>query len=202
MYLSLNELQNMTTFHFPTVIPLLRHGLNTAVSILSCEKCPAQPFSTIQNVMSLGALLTAIGERYFRALEAINAEAKLREQTGEKKAFRVGDPNPELYHMHTGTPDCPMGFTIELEPKEWRKLSKRAIRAEVFGGGSNPNPLCSVLDKMEERQHTWHEQGDPEIKKLFGVHEDAQGNCLVPEGAQCIRMINQVRRMIKNMDWD
>lgn len=152
-------------------------------------------------MLSLISLLTAIAERWHKALAAIDSETQLLETTGQKKAFRLGDADPNLVHLHTGTPDCPMAFTIDLEPKEWRKLSKRAIKSEVFGGSTNPNPLVALLDRMEERQHRWHRAGNVEAEKMFGPGCGKQNEPVEGRDAHCVRLITQVRRMVGSLDW-
>jgi hypothetical protein len=199
MYLTLTELQTLPSFSFPAVIPPLRHAMNTTSSIIHCEKCPQGVFSTIQNVQSLSALLSAIAERLHRVLFNIEEEAERLERTGEKKPFRVGDSSPALQHLHTGTPDCPMGFNIHLDGKDWKALAKKALRTEVMGGGSNPTPFNGLLDQFEERQHRWHksDRNMDERKRIFGEH-----NMCRPGDAQCVRTINHIRVMINQMQWD
>lgn len=199
MYLTLTELQTLPSFAFPAVIPPLRQAMNTASSIIHCEKCPQGTFSTIQNVQSLTALLAAIAERIHRVLFGIEEEAERLELTGEKKPFRVGDNSPQLQHLHTGTPDCPMGFNIHLDGKDWKALAKKALRTEVMGGGSNPTPFTDLLDQFEERQHRWHKSdlNLEERKRIFGEHSMCR-----PGDAQCVRSINHVRAMITQMQWE
>ena len=199
MYLTLTELQTLSSFSFPAVVPPLRQAMSTASSIIHCDKCPKGTFSAIQNVQSLSALLAAIGERFHRVLFDIESEADRLERTGEKKPFRVGDNNPALQHLHTGTLDCPMGFNIQLEPKDWKALAKKALQTEVLGGGSNSTPFTTLLDQFEERQHRWHMNHDnlEERIRIFGEH-----NMCRPGDAQCVRTINQVRNMIAQMKWE
>jgi hypothetical protein len=173
--------------------------MTTVSSIMNCEQCPRNTFTLIQNVQSLTSLLSAIGERFHRVLKEIDAEAKRLERTGEKKAFRMGDSNPQLQHLHTGTPDCPLGYSLELEAKDWKIFAKKALRTEVLGGGSNPRPLTVILDQFEQRQLRGHsdEAKKQEFVQLFG----AQNVCR-SDDAMCIRHINQIRGMINNMQWD
>ncbi|KAF2189498.1 hypothetical protein K469DRAFT_658388 [Zopfia rhizophila CBS 207.26] len=201
MYLTLTDLQTMTSFAFPGVVPTLRQAINTASLIMQCEKCPKEPFSAIQNVMTLSSLLSALAARFHKVLHEIDIEADRLERTGEKKPFRIGDTNPALQHLHTGTPDCPMSFNIELEAKDWRQLAKKALKTEVLGGGSNPTPLSTLLDQMEARQRRWHTDNTnhEERARIFGSQNmcSAKGN-----DATCLRMVNQVRGMVANMVWE
>jgi hypothetical protein len=156
-------------------------------------------------MLALTSLLSAIAERYHKALQAIDADAAAQQRSGTKKQFHVGDADPGLQHLHTGTPDCPMRFVVELEPAEWRKFAKCAVRKEVYGGGANPRPLVGILNEMEERQKRWHDglSGTPG-KGLFGAtckvrqREREMGG---KEEANCLLMIKQVRRMINALDF-
>ncbi|KAF2472140.1 uncharacterized protein BDR25DRAFT_284635 [Lindgomyces ingoldianus] len=201
MYLTLSDLQAMTSFSFPAVIPKLRHAMRAVSVIVHCEKCPKEPFSAIQNVLTISSLLSALAERFHKVLHEIDQECKRLEQSGEKKQFRVGDNNPAHQHLHTGTLDCPMGFDIELEAKEWKQLTKKALKTEVLGGGSNPIPLSSLIDQMEERQRGWHTNrpNHEERARIFG----AQNMCSSKgDDATCLRMITQVRTMVNHMAWE
>ena len=199
MYLALTELQALDSFAFPAVIPVIRKAMHSAWCIIRCEKCPVDNFSAIQNVQSLSALLAAIGERFHRILQNIDQENERLEANGEKKPFRVGDNSIENAHLHTGTFDCPMGFDIELEPREWNRLSKKALRTEGWGGGGNPVPLNSLLDQFEARQNRWHadESNIEERRKVFGDYNHCK-----PGDAHCVRMIRMTRAVVENMKWE
>ncbi|KAK3204039.1 hypothetical protein GRF29_106g1427830 [Pseudopithomyces chartarum] len=141
MYLSLTDLQSLNDFSFPAVITRIRPALATASTIVHCPKCPMDVFSAMQNIQSLNSLLGAIAQRFHKVLTAIDEEAARLEQAGEKKPFRVGDNSPQNAHLHTGTTDCPMGYDLNLDPQDWKKLAKLALKTEVLGGGHNPMPF-------------------------------------------------------------
>ncbi|PVI02044.1 hypothetical protein DM02DRAFT_317477 [Periconia macrospinosa] len=203
MYLTVSDLQTITNFSFPQVVPRLRSAITAASTILHCPICPKQPFAAIQNVQSLSALLSAIAERYHRVLTEIATAAERAEAAGEKKSFRVGDNSPENRHLHTGTPDCPMGFDIELAPKDWSRMCKAALKTEVLGGGKYQTPLVKLLDEMEERQHRWHEDKTTRSKERSDMFGTPTGKCLGKDGeALCMRMANSVRVMVSAMKWE
>jgi len=200
MYLTVTDLQSINNFTFPAVVPRLRHALTTASNIVNCPKCPSDTFSAIQNIQCLNSLLSALGQRFHNVLAEIDAEARRCESTGTKKSFRIGDNNPENMHLHTGSPDCPMSYNVELEPKEWKRLAKKMLRTEVEGGGSNPTPLMAVIEQLESRQVIWHQNPDihgEERERLYG----SISSC-VPGEMQCLRTVNQVRGMVGRMDWE
>lgn len=201
MYLTMTELQTMSTFAFPAVIHTQRHAMSAASSLIHCPKCPTATLSVIQNVQSLGALLSTIAERFHKILSEIDVQAEELERTGQKKEFRLGDSDPTNQYLHTGMPDCPMGFDIQLDGKDWKALTKKALKSEVLGGGSSRISLAALLDEFEQRQLRWHESGNnrEERIKIFG----AENTCGVMEGpSPCQHMINQVRAMIRSMQWE
>lgn len=172
--------------------------MDTASTIMHCKRCPSELSTSMQNTQSLSALLFSIAERFHKILKAIDAEAAELERKGEKKAFRFGDSNPLNQHLHTATPDCPMGFNVDLDGKDWKVLAKKIVKTEVLG--SNPNSFTSLLDQFEKRQGDWH--SDPETmderKSIFGDQ-----NCQRTHGEPtCIRMIGSVRGMVATMKWD
>ncbi len=152
----------------------MRKAMNTLDGLIHCTECPKETFTAIQNVQSVASLFKAIIERFSKVLRQVDTEAAHLEQTGEKKAFRVGDNSPGLMHLHTGTLDCPMGFNVDLEAKDWKRLVKTALKTEVYGGGSNPRPLTDLLKEAEIRQMAWHKiMGSlPEREQMFPGSKD------------------------------
>lgn len=189
-YLTLTDLQTIPSFSFPQTIPPLRRATRTISSLLSCPTCPLDAFRASQNTSSLSSLFRALTARYAALLAAIDAEATHLQHTNATKPFRIGDASAALAHLHTGTPDCPMGFDVPLQPAVWRVLVKAALRTEVLGGGSNAEPLGVLLDEAEARQTRWRAQG------VFGEGEDGAevlGACL---GSA------HVRRALGALVWD
>jgi DNA-binding transcriptional regulator GbsR (MarR family) len=121
MYLTLTELQSITAFSFPQTNIPLRKAMGVLSDLIHCPQCPKDTFSAIQNISSIAALCKAIIERFNKVLMAIDAEAERLERNGQKKPYRVAEINPELQNLHTGTHDCPIGFNIEVEPKDWKR---------------------------------------------------------------------------------
>lgn len=114
-------------------------------------------------------------------LYEVDLEAARLVERGVKKSYRIGDNSAALAHMHTGTPDCPMGIDIDLEPADWQRLAKTAIRMEVHGGGGRAVWLLGLLDEVEKRQQRWHhhvEFQSEERMRLFGnMKPSADGTC-------------------------
>ncbi|KAJ4361608.1 hypothetical protein N0V95_001684, partial [Ascochyta clinopodiicola] len=116
----------LPTLSFPRAIIPLRSAMSTISSVLHCPTCPLDLFSAIQNVSSLASLFKALVARFSKVLSEIDREAQLLRDQGKKKPYRIGDNDPALAHLHTGTLDCPLGFDVELEPEVWRILAKKA----------------------------------------------------------------------------
>lgn len=92
-----------------------------------------------------------------------------------------------------------MGFNIELEAKDWKRLAKTAVRGEVHGNGSNSRPLLQLLQEVTERQKRWHEncaQGDHMHSSLFRPHDHDHKKSCEALGAE------RLRQSIENMNWD
>ncbi|KAH7095792.1 hypothetical protein FB567DRAFT_39947 [Paraphoma chrysanthemicola] len=200
MYLTLSELQSVSSFAFPKVVIPLRKAMGVLSDLIHCPQCPKETFSAIQNIQSIVSLCKAIVERFHKVLLEIDAEADRLHQNGEKKPFRIGDNSPENHHLHTGTLDCPMGFNIDIGPREWQRLAKTALRTEIHGGGSNPRPLLQLIKEAEERQKKWHEDKEyctAERRHLLGERspDDAKKKCEAL-GA------DHIRRVIDNLQWE
>jgi hypothetical protein len=199
-YLTLSELQSVPSFSFPQVIVPLRKAMSAISDLIHCDLCPKEPFTAIQNVQSIVSLFKAVVERFNKVLIGVDNEASELESTGRKKPYRIGDNNPALFHLHTGTLDCPMGFNIELEAKDWRRIVKTALKTEVYGGGSNPRPLLDLVKESEGRQDRWHENKllwTDEMKRLHGREHE----CGKTQGCEALGA-RHTRRTIDNLRWD
>jgi hypothetical protein len=194
MYLTLSTLQTRTDFGFPAVLPTLRSALATTTNVLKCEQCPKQPMTAMQNVMLLTTLLTTITDSYRKLILAIDVEAKRAKESGELKGFRVGDNSMERMHLHTGTPDCPMGFDIELDGEEWRKFARSVVKADVDGSRSGSRSIMGLANQLDERQRQWHSDPTKEEARKAMTGE----NCVPREGEwSCLKMVDMIRRHIE-----
>ncbi|KAF2131408.1 hypothetical protein P153DRAFT_364996 [Dothidotthia symphoricarpi CBS 119687] len=170
-YLTVTDLQSVSTFSFPLVIQPLRKAMATLETLVHCSICPLDPFSAIQNIASFSALFRAITSRFSKVLHEVDLEAARLAERGAKKSYRIGDNSTALMHMHTGTPDCPMGFDVDLEPQDWKRLVKTALRMEVYGGAGRALWLMGLLSEAEQRQKRWHSEGEfqcEERRRLVG----------------------------------
>lgn len=200
MYLTVTELQTVQSFAFPAIVIPLRKAMGVLSDLIHCPQCPKDNFTAIQNIQSIVSLCKAIVERFNKVLTDIDKEAERLEETGQKKPYRIGDNSPENLHLHTGGIDCPMGFNIDVEPKDWKKLAKTALKTEVYGRGSNQNPLLKLISEAEQRQQRWHENAANQCSdrgSLFG--EQLPHN--VKKSCEALGS-NHIRRMIDNLKWE
>ncbi|KAI9827485.1 MAG: hypothetical protein M1832_004835 [Thelocarpon impressellum] len=145
--LALSQIQDMQAT-FPVSLTVLRAAMRTATTTISCRQCDSAAFApSFQNTMLLGTLLPLIAEGYGRVLSWVDAEAA----TGKKKTMRMGEQSAETTSMHTGMPDCPMGFEIEMYAPEWRRLTRRVVLKDVTGSDSIASASSSGNDGSQER---------------------------------------------------
>ena len=167
IHFTLSELQFMTNFGFPMALKPLTNGKRTASEVLQCSQCLKDGSSAMQNTMLLTTLLSVLLNHYRKVLVSIEEDAARIEAASGTIPFRMGDNSPALQHLHDGTPDCPVGFNIDLAPQEWRYLAKRAFRAEVKGASVHGDgSIVDIITQLETRQRKWHEDWH------------ARGNCL------------------------
>lgn len=151
----------------------------------------------MQNILHLTTLLTSITDYYRKLLEAINVEAARATETGEKKRFRMGDSSPGKAHLHTGTLDCPMGFSVDLDGSEWKTLARKVVAGDVFvpDPGVHQITVLGLADMIEKRQLRWHEDRD-----MHEMREHFVGNgvrCVPKDGEfHCLKMVGVVRRHV------
>ncbi|KAI8936306.1 hypothetical protein NX059_006724 [Plenodomus lindquistii] len=199
-YLTLSNLQSLPTFSFPLIIPPLRTAMSAISALLHCPTCLLDPFTATQNIQSITSLFRALTSRFSKALLDINAEAARLALNNEKKPFRMGDNSPMLAHLHTGTLDCPMGFNIDLEATDWKKIAKAALRMEVWGGNNGGVCLVGLLGDSEVRQRCWHKN-----KEMWGEemrHLSREGE-KCPEGKSCESLgAEHIRRAIEGLNWE
>jgi hypothetical protein len=196
MYLTLSSLQAQAEFNFPEVLPKLRSALATTTNVLKCEECPRQVTTAMQNVMLLTTLLTSVTDCYQKLISSIEVEAERVKESGETKNFRMGDNAPERMHLHTGTLDCPMGFDIELDGEEWRKLARKVVKADLEGSRSGTSSIMGLTDMLTERQKQWHSDPVREVARCSTTAEKS-----VPQDGEysCLKMVDMIRRHVAGL---
>lgn len=191
LYLALSSLQSLPPPSFPLTSGNLKIATNTARDVLRCRICPKAFNSAFQNMSLLGTLLPLIIMEYAKLLHHIDEKSA----SGESTSFRMGESNPALLHLHTGTPDCPLGFDLELSGVEWRMTARKVIRQQVLGIRADDGSLNSLIDELEERQHAWHNTPYPHNVMSYTPV------CATDEEKEtergCLRVIRNLRRSIE-----
>ncbi|KAK7634590.1 hypothetical protein IWX48DRAFT_534633 [Phyllosticta citricarpa] len=201
MYLTLTSLHSLSSHEFPFVLPTLRSAINTIAAVIPCPQCPKRPVTATQNLHMLISLLLSVVESLRAALAAIDAEAARVEAIGATKALAMADAEMPM-HMHTGTPDCPARFNMELSGPDWRTFVRKALRDQIVGSPQYPGErtLYGAVVSLENRQRRWHE--DPELhrmrQKMFGEHA-AHIDQMQPESRLCVKSVEQLRLAIDNL---
>jgi hypothetical protein len=185
---TLSSLQAMKTFHFPTSLWTLRNAIHGVATVIECPICPKERGSSMQNILLLQTVLTCLLERYHGLLAFIDAQAERTESV----PIRIGDRSRENQHLHTFTPDCPMGVTINLEGREWRVLARKAIKDQIEGPGET---LLGLMDILEARQEKWHDGPEMEKMRHFSVCNDDSNH----KKKSCISHLQEIRRQASRL---
>lgn len=230
LYLTLSSLATMDpAFSFPTALQPLREAMSTALQAISCPICPTLFITGLQNVQLLNALLMSLTERFSRILSSITAESNALEfhnsttpspSKHKTKTFRLADLSTPG-HMHSGGPSCAAAFSLSFTPAEWRKMAKKAVKAEVYGpqDGSECCPyLLGLITQMEKRQERMHksppsldhprDKTGSLISRTFsmgpecGSGEGMGSNAHEKGEHLCLKMLAGTRKMVDGLDWD
>lgn len=192
MYLAVSDLSGSHIDSFPAFLAPIRTGIRTASEMLVCGTCNGDMDSFRQNILLINTLLTAIASRCRKVFQEIDAEAARAQSLGLKKPFRMGDPSPDLRHLHTGTSECPLGMDVELDASQWHSVVYSAVKSLIYDKGDERQTLESILSRYEERQNTWHSLSMKHYPESFCVPES--------DGSYtCVRLTQQIRDMVAEL---
>lgn len=152
LYSTLAAFQSLPAPSFPFSLAALRTARQCGYKVVRCETCPQKYNTAVQNSMLLCTLLHLVTNEYGRLLRHIDE----RSQSEEHIEFRAAEPSMFFDPRHTGTPDCPMAVTIELDGDEWRVLARKAVKQEVVGGFKTGESIINLVREMRDRQLLWH----------------------------------------------
>jgi len=202
MYLSLSSLQSMQECVFPGTLHSVREAIATAWAVLECVHCPQRFLTALHNVQMLGMFLMTVAERYHRVMDWIEQEQHRATAANEKLSFQLGDLNCSTTHLHTG--DCIGGFVVNLDPLEWRKLTKRVVRDEVRGTEvTRCSSLIGLLDALVARQKQWHFNLPPtDMPRNIWITNNNPPIELVEKDATCLRLAREARSLIEKIDYE
>ncbi|KAL8766440.1 MAG: hypothetical protein Q9194_006268 [Teloschistes cf. exilis] len=196
LYAMLASFQSLPPLSFPSSRGPLLKATSLCRAVVRCPMCPQDYPSALQNLMLLTTLLPLIVHGYAKLLQHIHEQAA----QGCAVTFRVGDTSQAASHLHTGTPDCPMGFNIELDADEWSAMARKVVKQDVYGNAQNMDCLLGVVEELEQRQHIWHvlrpfDSHDPNPGCQYQPPEDESG-----ESRLCLRLVDQSRKAIEALE--
>ncbi|KAL1646893.1 hypothetical protein SLS58_003028 [Diplodia intermedia] len=196
----------MSSHEFPFSLPPLRSALAAANAVLHCPTCPQSMATATQNIHMLISLLMTVIDAVHKLLQTIDAEAARVDAAGTSKPFMVADASAPHY-MHTGTPDCPVKFGMELSGAEWRELARKVVKRQVVGsnggGGATEaereqvtgaeDTIYGMLAAFVRRQNRWHDDPD-----MIEVRRKAMGD----GGASVEKMeeLGHMRLCVQNVE--
>ncbi len=152
LFATLATFQSLPAPSFPYSMGALKKALHCGYEAVRCQICPQEYNTAIQNSMLLVALLQMLINEYTKLLMHIDERAT----NGESIAFRVGEVSACSDRRHTGTSDCPMAITVDLNGEEWQMLARKGVRQEVLGSADGDQSLLNIIQAMKDRQVLWH----------------------------------------------
>ncbi|GAB7338753.1 hypothetical protein MBLNU457_5464t1 [Dothideomycetes sp. NU457] len=202
MYLSLSNLQSLQECAFPGALHSIREAITTAWNVLHCANCPQQFLTALHNVQMLGMVLMSIAERYHQVMDWIEVEQQRASACDEKLSFQIGNLNGSTTHLHSD--DCLGMFNINLDPLEWRRLTKRVVRNEVQGTAITCcSSFVGLLDALVARQKQWHTVSPlVQVPRNVCTAYNAPRIDIAEKDAHCLRLAGEARAMIERLDYD
>ncbi|KAL8936488.1 MAG: hypothetical protein Q9216_004905 [Gyalolechia sp. 2 TL-2023] len=190
LYSTLASFQLRPPISFPASRGPLLEATSLARRVVRCPYCPRDYPSALQNLMLLTTLLPLVAHGYARLLNHIREQAA----QGCTITYRVGDTSLSAAHLHTGTPDCPMGFNVELGPEEWAVMARKVVKQDVYGHSQKLDCVLSVVEELEQRQSIWH------LLRPFCTDASPGSRCSPQsepcQHGLCIQLTGAVRRAI------
>lgn len=147
--------------------------------------------------------LLTIAERYERVLDCIEAEQLRATASNETKVFRMSDLNGAKVHLHSSDPAMDMSdLSINLDPLEWRKLTKRVVKTEIEGSDICCPTFMDLVEDLVNRQTRWHSMPKPEgfprsVLKWQETQTEEQ-----KQDAICLRFANDAKLIVGNLNFE
>ncbi|VUC35352.1 unnamed protein product [Clonostachys rosea] len=164
---------------FLSSLRLLREAVQTLSAAISCKVCPLHFMSAMQNGLLLCTAVISTAHGYVRVAKVIDAEESRASRANERKTFDVGDFSGQALDT----------FTLEVSPREWRKLALRLLGVGVFGVANSAKlSFSSVILKLEERQKSWHASPPgPDFPDAY---------CVTDGKPACLRLVDDSKKII------
>lgn len=198
LYTTISSFQPLPKPSFPLTLGTLENATTLSRDVVRCKECPKTHVSALQNLMLLSTLLALIVNEYSKLLDHIDGRAA-REET---IILRMGERfTTETMHLHTGTPDCPMGFNLELSGAEWCKMARKAVKQAVIGSDhSTRESFTSMLDEMEQRQNAWHAKSGRAEQNGQCKDCGQQERSDMVGTFSCLQMVNNIKRLLQALN--
>lgn len=193
LYSILASFQSLPPTSFPASRGPLIKATNLARRVVRCPHCPQDYPSALQNLMLLTTLLPLVAHGYAKLLQHIQEQAA----QGCAVTYRVGDSSLSTIHLHTGTPECPMGFNVELDAEEWASMARKVVKQDIYGNNQKLDCVLSVVEELEQRQWIWHLL-QPSCTDTLLPPCHSQQNEPDQQGL-CMQLIGVARRAIDNL---
>jgi len=150
----------------------------------------------------LGMFLMTIAERYHRVMDWIEQEQHRATAGNEKLSFQLGNLNCRTAHLHSG--DCLGGYSVNLDPVEWRRLTKRVVRDEIRGNElTRRSSFIGLLDAFVARQKQWHIDSPPtDMPRNISMMNRGLSSELAEKDATCLRLAREARSLIEKIDYE
>ncbi|KAI9670664.1 MAG: hypothetical protein M1831_005884 [Alyxoria varia] len=193
----MTALQNLPSdngYFFPISLKPLKLAMQIAQETLNCPQCPRHKSTYKTNFMLVNTILDRIASGFKSLLQSIHAEAAQAHALKQRKSFQMGEQVAETALYHTGGPECPMAWKVDLQPQEWRGLAYRAVQNEVDDIGDGRTTLEALVTATESRQRVWHDHIAHNCSRDVGnqVQRPNEGDMT------CFRLIGSIRRTIES----
>lgn len=191
-------MRTIDNLSFTSGLLLLRGSAQKAMTVLRCSICPSRLVWGMQNAQLLNTLILSLAEAYQGIVSSIDAEAQRAESLNETKALWFGEAQPNGMASENGTGiGHGDSLTLTLSLTEWQRLSRKAVKAEIYGAPHlSSTSFFSLLQAMEDRQIGWHASMPP-------INFRCQAPGLPHHGEPvCVMLVRQARGIITRLCLD
>ncbi|ENH70499.1 hypothetical protein FOC1_g10012429 [Fusarium oxysporum f. sp. cubense race 1] len=192
LYLSLEEVRKADDLPFTARLSVLRHLTTTAAGIIQCQVCPTKFLWAMQNAQLLNTLIISLAEGYKKIVKSVEDETKRAQDARESKELYIS----EGQKLEATSQNDALGFSLSLDPRDWKSIANKAIKSELFGTPhSSSMSFVAMLQLMEDRQNFWH-SGTSHVPPGIGHRLAHQMHDKDPH---CVSVVKHTRDMISHL---
>ncbi|KAJ4033018.1 hypothetical protein NW758_15326 [Fusarium oxysporum] len=192
LYLSLEEVRKADDLPFTARLSVLRHLTTTAAGIIQCQVCPTKFLWAMQNAQLLNTLIISLAEGYKKIVKSVEDETKRAQDARESKELYIS----EGQKLEAPSQNDALGFSLSLDPRDWKSIANKAIKSELFGTShSSSMSFVAMLQLMEDRQNLWH-SGTSHVPPGIGHRLAHQMHDKDPH---CVSVVKHTRDMISHL---